>query len=93
MATRRDLKKDVTYVTNQLFAECMFFNSFIPNIDKTKTDNLMSNILNIQDEFITRISHTEPGSVKAFYKTLRSDFDQEIGKITKEMNELNSKKD
>ena len=29
---------------------------------------LMAEILKMQDEFISRISHTEPGNVKGFYK-------------------------
>lgn len=28
----------------------------------------MAEILKMQDEFISRISHTEPGNVKGFYK-------------------------
>ena len=31
-----------------------------------KADELMAEILKMQDEFISRISHTEPGNVKGF---------------------------
>ena len=30
----------------------------------------------MRDEIIKRISHTEPGSVKLFYKKLQDDFDK-----------------
>jgi len=34
-----------------------------PGTDKDKADELMSEVLKMQDEFVTRISHTEPGNV------------------------------
>ena len=36
--------------------------------DKQKADELMAEILKMQDEFISRISHTEPGNVKVSTK-------------------------
>ncbi len=40
---------------------------FIPGTDKDKADELMSEVLKMQDEFVTRISHTEPGNVKVVF--------------------------
>ena len=37
---------------------------YVPGTDKKKADELMGEILKMQDEFISRISHTEPGNVK-----------------------------
>ena len=41
---------------------------FIPGTDKVKADELMAEVLKMQDEFVTRISHTEPGNVKGFIR-------------------------
>ena len=74
MASRRELKKNVNYIAGELFTECLINSMFIPGTDKDKADELMSEVLKMQDEFVTRISHTEPGNVKVFYKKFRADF-------------------
>lgn len=48
----------------------------------------MAEILNMQDEFISRISHTEPGNVKGFYKKLRADFNAKVDEIIDAMGKL-----
>lgn len=68
MASRRELKKNVNYIAGELFTECLINSMFIPGTDKDKADELMSEVLKMQDEFVTRISHTEPGNVKVFIK-------------------------
>lgn len=68
MASRRELKKQVNYIASELFMECLVNSLYVPGTDKQKADQLMSDILNMQDEFLSRISHTEPGNVKGFYK-------------------------
>lgn len=89
MASRRELKKNVNYIAGELFAECLMKSKFIPGTDQSKADELMSEILAMQDEFISRISHTEPGNVKTFYKKFREDFDAEINKIIDKIESLN----
>ena len=48
----------------------------------------MTDILNMQDDFLSRISHTEPGNVKAFYQKLREDFNNRVGEILEAMGQL-----
>ncbi|NCC09728.1 MAG: hypothetical protein EOM31_04350 [Bacteroidia bacterium] len=89
MANRRDLKKNVNYIAGELFQECLVQSMFIPGIDKTKLDELMSSVLVMQDEFISRINHTEPGNVKKFYKKFYIDFDQKVNEIIEAIEKLN----
>ena len=81
MASRRELKKNVNYIAGELFMECLVNSLYVPGADKTKADELMGRILSVQDEFISRISHTEPGNVKGFYKKFREDFNKEVDAI------------
>ncbi|MDR0892229.1 MAG: hypothetical protein LBN24_06395 [Mediterranea sp.] len=81
MASRRDLKKNVNYVAGELFAECLIHSMLFPNTDKVKADELMTEVLTMQDEFVKRICHTEPGKAKAYYKKFRTDFDSEVDRI------------
>lgn len=89
MASRRQLKKNVNYISGELFTECLVNTMFIPGTNKEKADELMSEILKMQDEFISRISHTEPGNVKGFYKKFRQDFNEKVNEIIASIEKLN----
>lgn len=88
MASRKNLKKSVNYIAGELFTECLVISKFVPGADKQKADELMGEILNMQDEFISRISHTEPGNVKGFYKKIHSDFNAKVNEIIDAMSKL-----
>lgn len=49
---------------------------------------LFLQIINLRNDIISRISHTEPGSVKLFYKKLRTDFNAEVDSVFKKLEEL-----
>lgn len=89
MASRRQLKRTVNYIAGELFTECLVYNMYVPGTDKTKADELMGKVLIMQDEFISRISHTEPGNVKGFYKKFREDFNNQVNTIIEEISKLN----
>ena len=89
MASRRELKKTVNYISGELFSECLINSMFVPGTDKAKADQLMAEILKMQDEFISRISHTGPGNVKGFYKKFRSDFNAKVNEIIDAIAKLN----
>jgi len=82
MASRRELKKNVNYIAGELFTECLI-------TDKAKADELMAEVLKMQDEFVSRISHTEPGNVKGFYKKFRVDFNAKVNEIIEAIGKLN----
>lgn len=88
MASRRELKKNVNYIAGELFAECLV-SSMSESTDKKKADEILTQILVMQDEFISRISHTEPGNVKGFYKKFRSDFNAKVDEIVDAITKLN----
>lgn len=89
MASRRELKKTVNYISGELFAECLVNSMFVPGTDKAKAEELMAEVLKMQDEFLSRISHTEPGNVKGFYKKFRADFNAKVNEIIDAIAKLN----
>ena len=89
MASRKELKKTVNYIAGELFSECLINSMYVPGTDKKKADELMGEILAIQQEFISRISHTEPGNVKGFYRKFRSDFNAKVNDIIDAIAKLN----
>ena len=88
MASRKDLKKAINCIVSELLTECVFISLTLPEADKEKADKVMTDILNMQDDFVSRISHTEPGNVKGFYRKLREDFNKRVGEILEAMNQL-----
>ena len=89
MASRRDLKKNVNYIAGELFTECLINSIYVPGTDKAKADELMAEVLKMQNEFVSRISHTEPGNVKLFYKKFKTDFNAKVSEIIDEIGKLN----
>ncbi|NDV65936.1 hypothetical protein [Bacteroides sp. 224] len=88
MASRRQLKKNVNYIIGELFAECLIKSMNTPETNKEKADKVLTDILMVQDDFISRISHTEPGNVKGFYKKFREDFNTKVNGIIEAIEDL-----
>ena len=88
MASRKVLKKNVNYIAGELFAECLMNSLYVPGTDKKKADELMAEILKMQDEFISRIRHTEPGPVNGYYQPFRSDFNAKVDEIIEAIGNL-----
>ncbi|MCD8032136.1 MAG: hypothetical protein LUF04_14220 [Bacteroides sp.] len=91
MASRRQLKKNVNYIAGELFMECLIHSLYVPQTDLGKADDLMVEILKLQEEFVSRISHTQPGNVKEYYRKFRSDFDARVENIIQGIGKLNKK--
>ncbi|BEG98164.1 hypothetical protein [Bacteroides sedimenti] len=89
MASRKNLKKHVNYIVGELFTECMINSLYVPGTDKEKADELMGQILEMQQEFVSRISHTQPGNAKLFYKKFKEDFGVQIKTIIDSIAALN----
>ena len=88
MANRKDLKKAINYIAGELITECIICSLNLSEEGKQKADKVMTDILNMQNEFISRISHTEPGNVKGFYKKLREDFSTQVDGIVTAIGQL-----
>ena len=88
MANRRDLKKNVNYIADVTVGMCMIEGMNAEGEKREAISELISQVINLRSDIISRISHTEPGNVKAFYKKLKSDFNSKIEEV---FNELSKK--
>lgn len=79
MASRRDLKKQISYIAGDLFLA-----SLIEGVNREAVLEATHNVL----ELIPRISHTQPGNVKGYYKKLREDLNKEIQLVAEEINKI-----
>lgn len=76
MASRRNLKKKITNIASDLFLV-----SLMEGVNREVVYNSVHNVIKL----ITRISHTEPGNVKGFYKKLNEDLNKEIKVVADEL--------
>lgn len=91
MASRRTLKKTIDYVVGDILTECIITYNYVPGIDADKVLAVMNEATRIDSEFIKRISHTEPGQAKQYYKVLRQEFDERICAVIEKMADLKQK--
>lgn len=73
MASRRQLKKTLKNICQSLFADCLVL-QLVDDTDKAALESLMQDVVRLNQEYVARISHTEPGSERLYYRKLRSEF-------------------
>lgn len=87
MANKRSLKRSITLICEELFAECVAASLYGQNRDGAEA--LIYSTIKMQDDFIRRISHPEPGMpAKLYYKDLREKFTAQVGDMVDQINNL-----
>lgn len=91
MASRRKLKKAIKFVTADLVTE-MYVLSFFKEVDEVKLDELVTKALDMNDQFVLRVSHVDgkddPKMVKAYFNKLREDWTNSVLEIAEEVGKL-----
>lgn len=85
---RKDLKKHISYLCGELLAECIAAAQYGKKENKQDVENVMLSILNMQDDWICRVSHVEPGSTKLFFKKLKEDMQKRTDEIVEQIQNL-----
>ena len=95
MANKRNLKKEINFLAEELVTNCFLSSAFLNGSDDEKFDELIGRILDMQGEFLSRANHPNVTKnakiVKEYYKTLLADFDKNVGEILIELDTLNQK--
>ena len=78
MASKRDLKKDIRYLTDELLGECYLFSCFHDDeASEAKADEAMKAIALRHNELIERINRgpqeNTRAAIKAFYNEIGDD--------------------
>ena len=84
MANRRNLKKQVKLICGEIMTDC-FLLSICQNADEDQVKDLLAEAVDIYYDFISRISHTEPGQEKLFYKKFREEFSSRIDALNQKI--------
>ncbi len=77
MSSIRDLKKDIHFLTAEIFTECYVKQFVKEDVDKKKLGDVMVEAITFRNEFIARTNHyngkDNPKVVKDYFKKLRHD--------------------
>jgi len=72
---KRSLKKAINAVSDQLFANAVAVSLYGNNRNAENDEALIQSILNMREDYVSRISHPEPGMKKQdYYRDLREKF-------------------
>jgi len=92
MAKRRELKKDINYLTYELLEECFTYQYFHEELDIEQLNEVATKILDNRNNLVGRINHVDgkdnPKLVKTHFKKIR----QDVAKSIEALDQLESKK-
>ncbi|MBR5687918.1 MAG: hypothetical protein IKX36_08160 [Prevotella sp.] len=89
MASKRTLKQTVNSICNAVLSECIAAYLYSGHIDQKNADALIDSIIGIRNDFVSRISHPEPGMpAKTFYNDLANDFNKQICEVIDQIGNL-----
>ena len=86
MANKRQLKKTINMMAGDLLVECVVTKHINQEARQEDVDNVMVGILRMQDDFIRRVSHPEPGMpAKQYFKVLRDELAKQTDAIVNQL--------
>ena len=89
MANKRSLKRSITIICEEIFAECVAASLYGNN--RQSAEALIYSTIRMQDNFIRRISHPEPGmQAKAYYRILIEHFNNDVNDIVDQISNTHS---
>lgn len=92
MASRRNLKKVITYISDQLATQA-FFASYESKADAEAWIDVFNEILVLNKEYLARVCHPEPGlPAKKYFDTLCMSFNEDAKSVLDKIQALSEAK-
>jgi hypothetical protein len=89
MASRRNLKKTIKFVSSELITDIYFRCLMSKKIDDQKVDSMVIEIMALNREFVLRVNRPDgkdnPKLVKVYFQKLFSDWQKVMDKLIKEI--------
>lgn len=89
MAKRKTIKRNIHLICTELWAECVATTLYSTKPCGNNVEALLHSIIKMEREYVSRVSHTEPGlTAKAYFKDLFEKFNSQAGEIVDQINNL-----
>jgi hypothetical protein len=80
MVNKRTLKRSINLICDELFAECIAASLYGHN--RESAEALLFSIIKMRNDFISRVSHPEPGMpAKQYFHALKEEFVSQVSEI------------
>lgn len=87
MANKRSLKKAIHLISEDLFAEAIALSLYGTEAQQQRANALLFSIVKLEDEYICRVCHPEPGmKASDYFKDLREKCSAQVNDIIDQMN-------
>lgn len=87
MTNKRTLKRAIHLICEDLFAEAIALSLYGAKTQQQSATALLYSIAKLEDEYICRVSHPEPGmKASDYFKDLREKFSAQVNDIIDQMN-------
>ncbi|HEY5570619.1 MAG TPA: hypothetical protein VIK42_04020 [Bacteroidales bacterium] len=84
MANKRDLKKLIASMTDELFLEAIVLSNLTDQMTSEKTEELLCRIAGLKDDYLARVNGCggkEPKVIQSYFNKLKEDFQNEVNGI------------
>ena len=89
MANKRKLKRSINLLCGELLTETVAASLYGNDHHPACGDTLLFSVMQMQRNYICRVSHPEPGlPAKSYYRDLREKFAAEVSEIADHINNL-----
>ncbi len=89
MANKRNLKRNINLVCEELLEECMAASLYGTKETQESADAIIYAIIKLGNDFTHRVSHPEPGiDAKVYFKDLTDKFNAGIEELAEQINNL-----
>lgn len=89
MANKKTLKKAINAICEELLTEVVAVSLYGSEAQRDNADALLFSLVKIQNEYVSRVSHPEPGlPAKKYYSDLKEKFTAQVSDIIDQANNM-----
>jgi hypothetical protein len=97
MASIRELKKDIDYLTFEVISDCFVYSGVNPDNQSEELSCIISDAVNFRNELIARVNNPDgkdnPKILRAYFKSVEKDLLTGVDKLFNRLSSLSKKKD
>jgi hypothetical protein len=97
MASIRELKKDIDYLTFEVISDCFVYSGVHPENQSDELSAIISDAVSFRNDLIARVNNPDgkdnPKIVKAYYKAVSKDLMVGVDTLFNRLSSLSKKKE
>jgi hypothetical protein len=98
MASKKDLKKDINFLTNEVIETCIVKMSFTPDIDNKKVFEIIDDFVEFRNQSIYKLNHPEKlngkgkKNLRTYYNDILESFIEKVNQAFEKLNKVTQEK-